>query len=211
MVIGGRLAPSFTRNWLISRKAQRYPALFDRIDATAIAIGIASLSAWIAIPDQTPVGLALLGSAVAQTVRLARWRGITTWREPLVLILHVGYAFIPLGFFTVGLSVVRPDILPPSAALHAWTAGAVGVMTLGVMTRVSLGHSGRAPTASRATIVIYAAIVLAAIMRVIAPLCGSVLILLVASAVAWTMAFLGFVVFYGRILVKARADGQGTC
>ena len=211
MVIGGRLASSFTRNWLISRKAQRYPALFDRIDAAAIAIGIASLAIWIAMPDQTVAGLALLGSAAAQTVRLARWRGTTTWREPLVLILHVGYAFIPLGFLTAGMSVLWPDILAPSAALHAWTAGAVGVMTLGVMTRVSLGHSGRALTASRATIVIYVAIVLAAIMRVIAPLCGSMLLMLVASAVAWTIAFLGFVVFYGRFLVKARADGHGTC
>ena len=211
MVIGGRLASSFTRNWLISRKAQRYPALFDRIDAVAVAIGIVSLAIWIAMPDQIIAGLALLGSAGAQTVRLTRWRGTTTWREPLVLILHVGYAFIPLGFLTVGMSVLWPNILPPSAALHAWTAGAVGVMTLGVMTRVSLGHSGRALTASRATIVIYVAIVLAAIMRVIAPFCGSMLLMLVASAVAWTIAFFGFVVFYGRFLVRVRVDGHGTC
>lgn len=211
MVIGGRLTSSFTRNWLISRKAQRYPALFDRIDAIAIVIGITSLAIWVAMPDQTVAGLALLGSAAAQTVRLARWRGTTTWREPLVLILHVGYAFIPLGFLTVGLSILRPDILLQSAALHAWTAGAVGVMTLGVMTRVSLGHSGRSLTASRTTIGIYVAIVLAATMRVIAPFCGPILLLLVASAVVWTIGFLGFVAFYGRFLVKARIDGHATC
>ena len=206
MVIGGRIAPTFTRNWLIARKRPPYPVLFDRIDAVAIATGVAALAYWVARPEHRVSGSLLLLAGIAQFVRLARWRGVATWREPLILILHLGYAFVPLGFVAVGLSVLRPDVLPASGALHAWTAGAIGVTTLAVMTRVTLSDTGRPPRAPRVTSIIYGAATLAGLLRVIAPLSAYTLALFVASAAAWIVAFLGFVLIYGPFLISESLD-----
>ncbi|MCZ7657060.1 MAG: NnrS family protein [Xanthobacteraceae bacterium] len=211
MVIGGRITPSFTRNWLIAQGAARMPALFGRLDTAAIAVGGTALALWALGPEQPLAAGLLLAAAALHVVRLARWHGARTWREPIVLVLHVGYGFVPLGFGLAALAAVRPDLLAPDAALHAWTAGAIGVMTLAVMTRVSLGHTGRAVTASRATVAIYAAVVLAALLRIAAPLSALALPLLVASGLLWVAAFLGFLVCYGPILVRARAPGPASC
>lgn len=211
VVIGGRLVPSFTRNWLIARKGSRYPALFDWVDSASILAAAAGLVLWTAMPDSTPTGLALLLGAFAQAARLARWRAAATWREPLLLILHVGYAFVPLGFLSVGLSVLRPDWLSPAGAIHAWTAGAIGVMTLAVMTRVSLGHTGRPLTATPATTAIYVAAICAALARIAAPLAESPDAWLALAGVAWMLAFTGFLLRYGPILLATRFDGSKTC
>jgi uncharacterized protein involved in response to NO len=210
MVIGGRITPSFTRNWLISRDAA-LPGFFDRLDAAAITVGVLGLVLWITFPEAWPTAVVLLAAAALQTFRLGRWRGAATWREPLVLILHVGYAFVPLGFLATGVSVLRPDWLAPSAALHAWTAGAIGVVTLAVMTRVSLGHTGRTVTASRATVAIYATIVLAALLRMLAPFTTLSLQLLLASALLWTLGFLTFVACYGPFLLRTSARLPASC
>ena len=94
-------------------------------------------------------------AGVLQCARLARWAGDRTTRERLVLILHLGYAFIPIGFLLPALAAL--DLVPAAAGIHAWAGGAVGTMTLAVMTRASLGHTGHALVASRATQAIYAA------------------------------------------------------
>ena len=206
MVIGGRITPTFTRNWLIARRRPPYPALFNRIDAVAITLGVAGLVSWAAMPQHAVSGGLLLAGGAAQIVRLARWRGAATLREPLILILHVGYAFVPLGFLAAGLSVFRPDVLPATAALHAWTAGAIGVTTLGVMTRVTLSDTGRPPRAPPVTSLIYAAAILAALLRIVAPLSAFTLPLLQAAAVAWILAFAGFVLVYGPFLIRESAD-----
>jgi uncharacterized protein involved in response to NO len=105
----------------------------------------------------------------------------------------------------VGTSVLWPPIIPASAALHAWTAGAMGVMTLALMTRASLGHSGQDLTAARGTQVIYLFVVLAALSRIAAPFfSGLSLVVLTVAAGAWTAAFAGFVVLYGPMLFKSR-------
>jgi uncharacterized protein involved in response to NO len=206
MVIAGRITPTFTRNWLIARKRPPYPTPFHRVDALAIALGVAGLVSWAAMPELALSGELLLIAGAAQLIRLARWRGVATWREPLLLILHLGYAFVPLGFLAAGLSVLRPDILPATAALHAWTAGAIGVTTLGVMTRVTLSDTGRPPRAPRVTRLIYASAIVAALLRIVAPLSPFTLTLLEASAVAWILAFAGFVLVYGPFLVRESAD-----
>src|SRR5690606_16549007 len=113
--------------------------------------------------------------------------------------------FVPLGFLCVGASVLWPELVPASAALHAWTAGAMGVMTLAVMTRASLGHSGRHLTATLATQAIYGAVLLAALTRIGAPFLGDLsMAALTVSAALWTAAFLGFVAVYGPLLLTAR-------
>ncbi|MFO1402366.1 MAG: NnrS family protein [Steroidobacteraceae bacterium] len=206
MVIGGRITPTFTRNWLIARRRPPYPVAFDRLDALAIALGALALLGWVGWPERAPTGWLLFAAGAAQLMRLLRWRGFAARSEPLVLVLHVGYAFVPLGFLATGCAVLWPQLLPATGALHAWTAGAIGVTTLGVMTRVTLSDTGRPPRAPRATSLIYAAAVLAALLRVAAPLSAHTLALYQAAAVMWMLAFSGFLGVYGPFLLRASAD-----
>jgi len=201
-LIGGRIVPSFTRNWLARANPGRLPAPFGRFDVAVVAISAAALLLWVALPRPAFAGAALLAAGAMQIARLSRWAGERTAREPLVLILHLGYAFVPLGFLLTGLAAF--DAVPAAAGIHAWAGGAVGTMTLAVMTRASLGHTGHALHASYATQAIYAAVLLAAVARIAGALMPEHLIaLLCAAAAFWAVAFIGFGVAYGGILAKA--------
>jgi len=201
-LIGGRIVPSFTRNWLARENPGRLPAPFGRFDAIAIAVGAAALALWIVLPQAPAAAVALLTAGALHAVRLARWAGDRTARERLVLILHLGYAFIPAGFLLTGLAAL--DVVPAAAGIHAFAGGTIGTMTLAVMTRASLGHTGRALVASRATQAIYAAIVLAAVLRIAAAIAPAQAMLLLAIAgLLWSAAFLGFGAAYGPILLRA--------
>ena len=120
-----------------------------------------------------------------------------------MLILHVGYAFVPLGFLLAGAAAV--GWAPADTGTHAWTVGAAGTLTLAVMTRASLGHTGSALVASAMTQAVYAAVVIAALARICASLqpAWSDQLLHVA-AFAWAAAFLGFAVSYGPVLLHAK-------
>jgi uncharacterized protein involved in response to NO len=205
MLVGGRITPSFTRNWLAKRASGRLPVPFGRYDMIANAIGGLALFAWIMLPEARVTSTVLIAAAVLHAYRLYRWAGLPTWREPLVLILHIGYAFVPLGFVLTGASVLCPTAVPANAALHAWTAGAMGVMTLSVMTRATLGHTGRELTATAPTQTIYAFVILAAIARIAVPffVAWSMPILTLA-AVAWTASFAIYAAVYGPMLCRAR-------
>ncbi len=208
MLIGGRIIPGFTKNWLAGQGGWALPTPFNAFDRLALGIAVTALALWIVFPERPFTGGALLLAALVQAGRLARWSGHHTFREPLVLILHVGYAFVPLGFAAVGSSILWPDTVPTSGVLHAWTTGAIGVMTLAVMTRASRGHCGRPLTAPATTRLIYLLVVLAAIARLaMALLPGSAFTLLVISSLAWTAAFTAFVIFYGPMLLLSRGEG----
>ncbi|MBR0710828.1 NnrS family protein [Bradyrhizobium liaoningense] len=198
-LIGGRIIPSFTRNWLVKFNPGRLPVPFGRFDGAVIGASALALIGWIAAPLNMVTGVLMAVVGVLHLVRLARWAGDRTTRERLLLILHVGYVFVPFGFILNALAAFGE--LPPSAGIHAWMAGAAGTMTLAVMTRASLGHTGQALTASPATQAIYVAIVVAALARVCAavvPAHGDVL--LHVAAFGWVAAFLGFAVAFGPLL-----------
>jgi len=204
MLVGGRITPSFTRNWLSRQGEGRLPAPLDRFDMAAIGVAAAAFIVWIIAPQSWAAGILLLAAAAAQAARLARWAGERTWREPLVFILHLGYAFVPLGALILGLSILVGG-LPQSGALHAWTTGAIGVMTLAVMTRATLGHTGRDLRATAPTLIIFGAVLAAAAARIAAPLVPSVYLeLLIVAAVGWIVAFGTFVLVYGPMLVRAK-------
>jgi uncharacterized protein involved in response to NO len=202
-VIGGRIVPSFTRNWLARREPGWLPVPFGRFDAVAMAVGVCAMIAWVVAPSGRLVAGALGVAGLLHIVRLARWAGYRTVSDRLVLVLHVAYAFVPAGFLLAALSAL--DLVAPSAGIHAWTGGAIGSMTIGVMTRASLGHTGQALSASIATQFVYAAIVVAALARVCAALePAHASPLLIVAGVAWTAAFLGFALAYAPLLCRIR-------
>lgn len=206
MLIGGRMALNFTHQWLVARCASRLPAPFGRFDEAALVAAGTGLLLWIVQPHGSATAFALVLAGLLQVLRMCRWRGFSTWHEPLILILHVGYGFVALGFLLVGVAAIAPDAVSPAAALHAWTAGAVGTMTLGVMTRASRGHTGLPFTASRLTTGSYIAIVLAALLRMMAGIVpGGDSLAVVTSATAWTIGFSLFLIEHAAMLLRHRA------
>ena len=211
MLIGGRIVPSFTRNWLAQGKkseaeAGRLPAPLDRFDGFAIAFAGLTLLSWLFSPwSQITAVLAGL-TGLLHLARLARWAGDRTLAEPLVSILHAGYLFVPLGFLLLAASHVTPAV-QPVAALHAWTVGGIGTMTLAVMTRASLGHSGRALHAGPTTSVIYALIIAASLARILDGTSLGFDGLRVLAGTLWVLAFTTFAVAYWPMLTRPRVRG----
>lgn len=208
MIIGGRIVPSFTRNWLARENQGRLPSPFSHFDATTIALSATALAAWAFFPESNATGAMLIAGAVLNAMRIARWAGDRTLREPLVLILHVAFVFVPIGFLLAGLAVVRPETVPSAAGIHAFSVGAVACMTLAVMTRATLGHTGRELRASISTCAVFVAIVLAALLRIGAAFVPVDAILLHISAMLWVVAFLGYAALFGGMLVQPKLRGR---
>ena len=126
------------------------------------------------------------------------------WREPLVFILTVGYGWVALSLLALGGAIL--GVLPAANAVHVLTTGAVGTMTLAVMTRASLGHTGRARHAGPMTVVMYVLVNLGAVLRVVAPASDAPTaltnLLLGMAAFGWSGAYLLFALIYGPILVR---------
>jgi uncharacterized protein involved in response to NO len=205
-LIGGRIVPSFTRNWLVRAHPGRLPMPFGRFDAFAITSGAAAIACWIALPQAALTAALAAVAALLHAVRLGCWAGYRTTAEPLVLVLHGAYAFVPVGFLLLALAHAVPSLVASTGALHGWTVGAIGTMTLAMMTRATLGHTGQALVASPATQLIYAAIIVAAMARVATAFDIWREALLSVSATAWVIAFGGFALSYGPLLIKPRAD-----
>jgi uncharacterized protein involved in response to NO len=208
-VIGGRIIPSFTRNWLSKqgRKAglPGQPDLFDKL---CLAVTAVALAGWTVVPDARSVALLLIVAGAVQAVRLGRWSGLRTLLDPLVLILHVSYAWMPIGLLLLGGSILAP-VVPATSALHALGAGAMASMTLAVMTRATLGHTGRALHADLPTIAIFALVTLGAAVRAGAPLLPlDYMRSIELAGLMWGGAFLLFVLAYGPKLVGERPDGR---
>ena len=207
VLIGGRITPSFTHNWLFRAGSPVLPAPFGMFDKLALLVTGVALAAWIAFPATTMTALLFLVAAAVLCVRLWRWKGTHAWREPLLLVLHLGYAFVPLGFLLGAMSTLLPGSLTGTAALHAWTVGAVGLMTLGVMSRATRGHTGHALAASRMTVAIYGAMIAAALLRIAAGFFPQVyMVLLELAGAAWIAAFALFLVEYAPMLLGPRQE-----
>ena len=201
-LIGGRIVPSFTRNWLVKQGSEARPAApmggFDRVAMLATAAG---LLMWVVWPAHPLTGAALLAIAVFNVARLARWQGWRTRAEPLVLVLHAAYAFVPLGALLLGAAILAPEEISSASVQHVWMAGALGLMTLAVMTRATLGHTGGDLTAGPGTVAIYSALLGSVVARALS-FGGTDLLAL--SAVLWIAAFGGFAWFYGPLLLRPR-------
>lgn len=204
-LVGGRLIPSFTHNWLARENPGRLPVAFSRFDIAVLGLGLAALIAWIASPAWEGSAVLMLAAGAGHAARLGRWAGDRTLGERLVLILHVAYGLVPLGFLLIAGAIFLPQAVPVSAGVHVWTVGAIGTMTLAIMTRASLGHTGQRLVAGSLTQSIYAAVLLAAFLRVAAAFAPSASVsLLELAAAAWVAAFWLFAVGYGPFLLRAR-------
>jgi uncharacterized protein involved in response to NO len=202
-IIGGRIVPSFTRNWLVKAGAGLVPAPFGRFDVASLVLLLVALATWAALPAHPATALLALGAALMQGFRLARWHGWRTIDEPLLLALHVAYAFVPLGL--LGVAAAAMGWIAQASALHLLTVGAIGGMTLAVMTRASRGHTGRTLAASPLTSLAYLCLLLATVIRPFAELIGTHYhLLLELAAAGWLLAFGFFVLEYGPMLLAPR-------
>jgi len=204
-LIGGRIIPSFTINWMKKSGVRPLSSPFGPFDKTVLLATGLTMIGWIAAPDQVFAGLALLIVGGLHLVRLARWRGWVTFAEPLVVILHIAYAWLVAALLAMGSAIVRPDLVTPSLALHVLTAGAIGQLTMAVMTRASLGHCGRALEAGFGTVAIYALIFLGAMTRVAGPFTAlDYSLVMTVSGALWISGFLLFAILYGPMLFTPR-------
>jgi uncharacterized protein involved in response to NO len=200
-LVGGRIVPSFTRNWLAKMRPEvAPPAQASGFDLACMLIVVAGLAAWVVQPASEVSSALEIAAGMAAFARLSRWRGVATVREPLVFILHLGYGWLAAGLLLLGLGGFF-EWLPAGAPLHALTVGAIGTMTLAVMTRASLGHGGRPLVAGGGTLAIYALVALAALLRVAAPLTAYPLHLTSLAGLAWCAAFALFAVLFGPLLL----------
>jgi uncharacterized protein involved in response to NO len=204
-MIGGRIIPSFTRNWMVKRRVtDALPTQPQRLDLLIIASTAIALLFWIAFSDKQLTGLMLILAAAGQAMRLSRWGGLRAAEDPLVLVLHLGYVWVPIGLFLLGLSVAGADI-PESAGVHALTAGGMTTMILAVMTRASLGHTARELKASPMAVAAYACVTVGAVVRVAASVgVGPYAIMLDAAGAFWGAALLLFLIVYCPILWSPR-------
>ena len=209
-MIGGRIIPSFTRNWMVKQQmTDSLPTQPQSLDLLIIASTAIALFFWLAFPGQHRTGLVLIIAAAAQVLRMSRWGGLRTSSDPLVLVLHVGYVWVPIGLFVLGLSVAGADI-PESAGVHALTAGGMSTMILAVMTRASLGHTARELKAAPITVAGYFCVTIGALVRVAASLgVGSYAIMLNVAGTFWGAAMLLFLIVYRPILWRPRLGEKG--
>lgn len=203
-VMGGRVIPMFSNNALPGLQATRHPRLEQAALGLVLALLAADAIGWDG-PWSAPL---LLAALVAHSARLACWRPWKTWRQPLVWVLHLAYAWVPIHLaLRLGAAL---QVLPAGPATHALTVGAIGTLTLGMMTRTALGHTGRPLHAGTAEITAYALVSGAALLRVGAPLLQPAWLLpaVLASASVWSLAFAVYLWRYTPWLLRPRLDGQ---
>jgi uncharacterized protein involved in response to NO len=205
-LIGGRITPAFTSEYLAGQDNVGPALPFSRLDGLAIILATMAAILWTSQPQAAATGWILVAGGVANLLRLSRWRGWRTWREPLVLILHLGYGWVALSMLTLGTAILGLG-LKPADAVHALTTGAVGSMTLGIMTRVTLGHTGRPRHAGPTTVMIYLLANVGAILRVFGTMTGlSLNLTLGLAAAAWSGAYLLFALSCGPFLSRPSLD-----
>jgi uncharacterized protein involved in response to NO len=205
-LIGGRIIPSFTRNWLVQRGESRLPAPVGRFDMLCLLAGGAALLLWSLWPGRV-AGAGLVVAGALHLVRLSRWRGVATGRSALLLMLHVAYGFVPVGMIVTGLS--GWEVVAPAAGLHLLGVGAMGGMVLAVMMRATMGHTGRELAAGPWLAAAFGGVVAAAVAR--AGLSQLELLGvpgLTWAGTLWVLAFGVFALRVGPWLLAPRVAGR---
>lgn len=203
VIMGGRIVPAFTSNAL-RIEAWKWPVIeYFSLGSVWAYIFLSFFSA-----NEFVVGWISLFAGIFNLIRMGGWNSLKTLRYPLLWILHLGYLWIAIGFFLVFLSNVL-EVLPQSVAIHAFTAGSMGTFIIGMMSRVSLGHSGRPIQLAKGFTLSYLFITFSGIIRVISGFYLEYYSLgILLAGVFWGLSFLIFLIYYFNILVSPRADGR---
>ena len=208
-VIGGRIVPAFTANAL--RKLGQNVAMVSRrwIEGTVIAAMAAIIVVDVITPDSVLSGILAAVAASAHAIRLSGWHSLKARSQPIVWVLHVAYAWLPIGL-ALKAAWLLADAGWAIKWQHAFTMGVLATMILAVMTRAALGHTGRALVVSPAIAVAYVLLTIGALVRVfgvaIAP--GGYLMTVSVAGFAWLLCFLIYLIVYTPILTAPRADGK---
>jgi uncharacterized protein involved in response to NO len=204
VLMGGRVIPSFTDNKLQTR-ARRWKT----IEILVPVVTLSAFAATLIAPTSIVTVLLAAIAAIVHAIRLAGWYTHKYWSVPLLWVLHLGYAWITLGFALLALSAAGVGAAA-SSALHAFTAGGIGGLTLGMMARVSLGHTGRMLEPARVISLAFVMVNLAAFVRVFLPFVFPAALALeyAVSGILWMLAFGTFSTIYLPILMRPRIDGK---
>lgn len=208
LLVGGRVMPFFTRAAIPGAAPVSRPWL----DALGFGAALAMLALHLALPASVLAGqlagVAAIAAGLLLLARLAGWHDRRAWGLPMLAVLYLGLSWLAAGLILDGLAAFR--LVAPSIALHALTVGAIGTMTLGMMTRVTLGHTGRAMHASRLTILAFALVITAGLLRTFAVWIDPSLYRewLLASGACWIGAFTLFTAIYAPMLIAPRVDGK---
>lgn len=203
-VLGGRVIPNFTANAVRGVRTLSDP----RLEKLSLALTALTGLAWALLPLSLPLAVLALLTAAVQVLRLALWKPMCTLRQPLLWVLHLSYAWIPLGFVLLALACF--GLAPQSAAVHALTVGAMGGLIIGMITRTALGHTGRMLRAGRAETAMYLLLHAGVLVRLAAafvdggPRTGA----LVTATLCWSLAFGLYCLHYGPYLFRPRVDGR---
>lgn len=204
-VIGGRVVPAFTTNALRRAGEERLPVSRPPVEVAAL-LSVAALAVVdLVAPDGIAAGMVAAFASAIHAVRLAGWRGHRTLGEPILWIIHLGYAWLVLGFALKALALLG-GLIPTTTASHALTIGAIGSMTLGVMSRAALGHTGRELRVAAPTVAAYLLVSVSAVVRIAGPalLPAYASQALAGAAILWIAAFGLFTAFYFPILTRPR-------
>ena len=205
LLIGGRITPTFTRNWLVKRNLNADLAT-DKFDDLVLVASALSLAGWVVAPDHVAASSAMILTGVLTLLRMSRWRGLATLPEPLLFVLHIAHIWAGAAFLLLGGAGPFSSLVPAIAGTHALGAGAIGVMTIAVMVRATLGHTGRPLTATLSTVFMFVCVNIAALTRVAGAFLeveqqmwfNSV------SAILWVVGFLTFARVCGPLIVRER-------
>jgi len=203
-VMGGRVIPMFTNNGIPGVKATRHP-MVERLALGGVLVLLAA-----DLLQAPPAGIAVVAVlvAVAHAVRLYLWQPWRTFGVPIVWVLHVAYGWVVIYLVLRGLAAI--GVTGELLVVHALTIGAIGGMTIGMMTRTARGHTGRPLVADRFEVVCYVLVPIAAAIRVFGGMLvpGAYLVTVVASGVCWSAAFAIYAVRYWPVLSRPRLDGK---
>ncbi|WAL84793.1 NnrS family protein [Pandoraea sp. XJJ-1] len=203
-VIAGRVVPMFTTNAVPGYSAKRWKWI-ETLAAPSVVITLLA-DAFLSVPAVTIVCAGF--TVLIHGIRLAGWRSWRVGPRPILAILHVAYAWIPIGFALLALAAA--GTIAHSLAIHALTVGAIGCAIMGMITRTALGHTGRALIAGRFEMAGYGLIIAAALLRVFGPWLarGATSVWIDAAGVCWLAAFSVYLMRYAPYLMTARVDGK---
>ena len=208
-LVGGRIVPAFTGNALRTRHPGARVAPFGWVDGAALAATATVLVVDLAVPGGGVAGVVALIACALHAWRLLRWRGWLTRDMPIAWVLHIAYAWIPIGLGLKGIWLLW-QLQAGAGWVHGLTAGAYATMILAVMTRAALGHTGRPLVAAKPIVVAYLLLTLAAVVRVFGPVAAPMLVQITwtVAGILWIAAFAIYFAIYAPILSRARIDGR---